>query len=37
MAVLAVPGVDLRLDESDMFRLDEAFPPPLTPQPLEIL
>jgi diketogulonate reductase-like aldo/keto reductase len=29
--------LDLRLDESDMLRLDEAFPPPLTPQPLEIL
>jgi diketogulonate reductase-like aldo/keto reductase len=30
-------SLDLRLDESDMLRLDEAFPPPLTPQPLEIL
>ena len=30
-------ALDLRLDESDMLRLDEAFPPPLTPQPLEIL
>ncbi|HTP19047.1 MAG TPA: hypothetical protein VMJ65_05550 [Solirubrobacteraceae bacterium] len=31
------PSLDLRLHESDMLRLDEAFPPPLTPQPLEIL
>jgi diketogulonate reductase-like aldo/keto reductase len=30
-------ALDLRLDESDMLRLNEAFPPPLAPQPLEIL
>jgi diketogulonate reductase-like aldo/keto reductase len=30
-------SLDLRLDESDMLRLDEAFPPPVSPQPLEIL
>jgi diketogulonate reductase-like aldo/keto reductase len=30
-------ALDLRLREIDMIKLDEAFPPPVTPQPLEML
>ncbi|HWE09508.1 MAG TPA: aldo/keto reductase [Solirubrobacteraceae bacterium] len=30
-------ALDLRLSELDMLKLDEAFPPPVSPQPLEIL
>ena len=30
-------ALDLRLREIDMVKLDEAFPPPIAPQPLEIL
>jgi len=30
-------ALDLRLREIDMLKLDEAFPPPIAPQPLEIL
>jgi diketogulonate reductase-like aldo/keto reductase len=30
-------AVDLHLREIDMIKLDEAFPPPISPQPLEIL
>jgi diketogulonate reductase-like aldo/keto reductase len=30
-------ALDLRLREIDMIKLDEAFTPPVTPQPLEML
>ena len=30
-------ALDLRLREIDMVKLDEAFSPPIAPQPLEIL
>jgi diketogulonate reductase-like aldo/keto reductase len=30
-------ALDLHLQELDMLKLDEAFPPPVGPQPLEIL
>ncbi len=29
-------ALDLRLREIDMIKLEEAFPPPVTPQPLDV-